>query len=34
VSLIGGTLNIESAPRRGTTLYVRVPLARAQSSAG
>jgi len=30
VSLIGGTFNIESAPDRGTTLYVRVPLTLAR----
>ena len=28
LSLVGGTLDIESGPRSGTTLYVRVPLAR------
>jgi signal transduction histidine kinase len=28
IALIGGTLNIESTPGEGTTLYVRVPLTR------
>lgn len=27
VALVGGTLNIESSPERGTTVYVRVPIA-------
>jgi signal transduction histidine kinase len=25
--MLGGTLNIESVPGRGTTLYVQVPLS-------
>ncbi len=30
VSQVGGTLNIESAPGAGTTLFVRIPLSRHQ----
>ena len=26
-ALVGGTLHLESAPGRGTTVYVRIPLA-------
>ncbi len=31
--LVGGTFQIESAPGEGTTVYVKVPLASAESSA-
>lgn len=33
VSLIGGSFNIESSRGKGTTLYVRVPLARGRITA-
>jgi signal transduction histidine kinase len=30
-ALVGGTLNIESTPGAGTTIFVRIPLARDKS---
>jgi PAS domain S-box-containing protein len=32
-SLVGGTLNIESAPGEGTTVYVRIPVLREENGA-
>jgi signal transduction histidine kinase len=34
ITLSGGTLDIESAPQKGTTLFVRVPLKKGLDGGG